>query len=147
MRQEKGSINIGMMLFMVSLIANVVMAMVLAGCTDLDLDFLNPKQPVRDESSLNQLKDVAKRLGVEVGAEGEAVDVASSIRIAIDESKVTVPEPLSEKAARASLRVIGDADKQLFKMQEEFLKKLQGKRVLVLPDDQAHCHGPAGAAK
>lgn len=128
---RKGSANFGWMLFMVSLAANLVMGAMLAGC--LSNKGAEPQSWPSSDASFRQLKDVAERLGVEVDAKSEAIDVATSIRVLLNDAEVKVPSLLSESASRASIAILNKDDKELLLKQKAFLESLQGKRVLVIP--------------
>lgn len=127
MKSKKGSMRICGVLFMGSLLANIVMGSMLAGCETLGLATKS-----RDEASFTQLKEVAKSLGVKVEQQREPVDVAMAIKRVIDKS-VKVPERLPDKSARAILLVLDEGDKDCFLNQKAFIESLQGNRVLVLP--------------
>lgn len=128
MKSKKGSAKICGLLFMASLLANLVMGLMLSGCETLGLT-----KKGHDEVSLTQLKEVAKRLDVEVPQNAEAVDVATGIQNALNKAVVKVPERFSDKATRAVLLVLDENDKNRFLQQKAFLESLQGKRVLVIP--------------
>lgn len=128
---RKGSANFVWMLFIVSLAANLVMGAMLAGC--LSNKRANPHPRPSSDASFSQLKDVAERLGVEVDAKSEAIDIATSIRVLLNDAEVKVPILLSESASRASLAILNKDDKELLLKQKAFLESLQGKRVLVIP--------------
>ena len=128
---RKGSANFGWMLFMVSLAANLVMGAMLAGC--LSNKGAEPQSRPSSDASFRQLKDVAERLGVEVDAKSEAIDIATSIRVLLNDAEVKVPSLLSESASRASIAILNKDDKELLLKQKAFLESLQGKRVLVIP--------------
>ena len=128
---RKGSANFGWMLFMVSLAANLVMGVMLAGC--LSNKAADPQPRPTSDASLSQLKDVAERLGVGVDAKSEAIDVATAIRVLLNDAEVKVPSLLSDSASRASLAILNKNDKELLLKQKAFLESLQGKRVLVIP--------------
>lgn len=128
---RKGSANFAWMLFMVSLAANLAMGAMLAGC--LSNKGADPQSRSSRDASFGQLKDVAERLGVEVDAKSEAIDIATAIRVLLNDAEVKVPSLLSESASRASLAILNKDDKELLLKQKAFLESLQGKRVLVIP--------------
>ena len=128
---RKGSANFGWLLLIVSLTANLVMGVMLAGC--LSNKAVDSQTRPMSDASLRQLKDVAERLGVEVDAKSEAIDIATSIRVLLNDAEVKVPSLLSESASRASLAILNKDDKELLVKQRAFLESLQGKRVLVIP--------------
>ena len=128
---RKGSANFGWMLFMVSLAANLVMGAMLAGC--LSNKRADPQSRPSSDASFRHLKDVAERLGIEVDTKSEAIDIATSIRVLLNDAEVKVPSLLSETASRASIAILNKDDKELLLKQKAFLESLQGKRVLVIP--------------
>ncbi len=107
------------------------MGVMLAGCLSNKTTDSLP-QPTSD-ASFRQLKDVAERLGIEVDAKSEAIDIATSIRVLLNDAEVKVPGLLSESASRASIAIVNKDDKELLLKQKAFLESLQGKRVLVIP--------------
>lgn len=127
MKSKKGSVRICGVLFMGSLLANIVMGSMLAGGETLGLATKS-----RDEASFTQLKEVAKSMGVKVEQQSEPVDVAIAIERVIDKAE-KVPARISDKSARAILLVLDEGDKDSFLKQKAFIESLQGNRVLVLP--------------
>ena len=120
-------------LVLASLGANLVMGLMLGGCVGDKSGGSAQSAPVED-SSLIQLRKVAMRMGVEVDAKAEAVDIATAIILAINEADVgSVPRPISEKASRASVSALSKEEGDLLLRQQAFIQTLQEKRVLALP--------------
>ena len=118
-----------MNLFSKTLLA-ISIAILADGCCLIQCKSESPRQ--NDEA--RYLREVAEHLGMHVPTDRKAVDIASDIRLYLDGAVLRAPAAPSEELTRQLKDVITEAELKSVTDADGFLKKLKGRKVLVLSE-------------
>ena len=93
-----------------------------------------PTQAAANGQQDAYLREVATTIGLNPGHNRSAGDVASDIHIALSEARVDVLRPILPDVITNIEEALGPKDADSIHRLNEFVKSLQGKRLLALPE-------------
>lgn len=82
------------------------------------------------------LRDIARQLGVEVGPDQKADDLATDILVVLRDARTAGETALSEEAEGRALKLLTKDEQQTLRRALELARSASGRRVLVLGDLQ-----------
>lgn len=101
------------------------------GCESIQ-SAMRPTSTERVEDT-TYLCAIARQLGLETPPRRSATDLASDIRLFLDDASLRVPEPVSEEFLNELRDVVRPDEWKRLSENRKFLLELKGRRVLVLP--------------
>lgn len=123
-------------------IAPVVCFILLMLSIGLNILLIRARQPMHQgeptQAAVNgqqdaYLREIAATIGLNIGHNRSAGDMASDIHIALSEADVDVLRPIHPDVIKNIEEALGPKDAASIRRLNEFVKSLQGKRLLALP--------------
>lgn len=124
-------------LLLLALVISVMINFV-TGCQTVR-DILGIKEPepkVVKVEDVEAMRDVAKSLGLKVSEKKTASDIATDIKILVDNSTQEMPAILSDENIKLMKQMLTREECKVLDDYQRAVKEAQGKRVLYLPKDE-----------
>ena len=121
-------------LLLLALVISVMINFV-TGCETVR-DILGIKEPepkVVKVEDVEAMRSVAKSLGLNVSEKKTASDIATDIKILVDNSTQEMPATLSDENIKLMKQMLTREECKVLDDYQRVIKKAQGKRVLYLP--------------
>ncbi len=129
MKSRNGSANPMLVLMLLaSVVLNVAFV---SGCKTIEKIFVKEKIVYRD--NIDHVKRVADKLGMCVASNKTAGDVATDIRIVIDNSEQRMPSPLPDETITKLKKLLKPDERAALDDYQKAIKDAQGKKVLYIP--------------
>lgn len=103
----------------------------LFGCQIVDK--LTTSRSPSEESEAIYLRQIATQLGLHVPSDRRSADIATDIRIYLDESILRPPEGPTDELVRQLSGIAKPEEVKSLSESRDFLRKLKGHRILLLP--------------
>ena len=130
LRNRRGSVapTVCLILLLLSIGLNILL---IRGGRKFQSD--EPPRVVANASQGVYLREIATSIGLNPSQNRPAGDLASDIRIALSEARVDVVHPIHQDVIKNVEEVLGPKDVASIRRLNEFVKSLEGKRLVALP--------------
>lgn len=118
-----------------SSLVGVLLVLCAAGCATIPGLRTEDRVSGSSGEESRHLVSIARQIGLRPSSGRSAADIATDIKLALDENVETVPQPLSDECAKELEKVLSESDRKLLQSGQRFLRKNGGRRFLILPKE------------
>ena len=115
---------------------------VLSGCTTID-DFLCGRDSAQSRAvpairgeNVDQLRAVAKCLGLKPAESKTGDDIVTDIRLAVGGAERQFPKALPDEAISKLEKLLRPSERTVLRKYHQVIVEAQGKKVLYMPEDE-----------